>query len=189
VLHPRRQIEGGDCRRSARIRVSNEYLKVGLGRNMPAMPSIVKNDPFGWIKYLRKSLATVTFFAPFGISPQALTAWLRDRFALIAERQAHRDDIVVFLFLVKDDQGPQVRGDDAPARQHRVDPSHVANTDRIRRDVNPGPNAMFQSAVVSSGAHSSSGREAVGDGEARPSAVSPAPAVQNLQGSTVVRAR
>jgi len=75
------------------------------------------------------------------------------------------------------DQGPQVRGDDAPARQHRVDPSHVVNTDRIRRDVNPGPNAMFQSAVVSSGAHSSSGREAVGDGEARPGAVSPAPAV------------
>ena len=74
------------------------------------------------------------------------------------------------------DQGPQVRGDDAPARQHRVDPSHVVNTDRIRRDVNPGPNAMFQNAVVSSGAHSSSGREAVGDGEARPGAVSPAPA-------------
>src|SRR5271168_894620 len=82
------------------------------------------------------------------------------------------------------DQGPQVRGDDAPARQRRVDPSHVVNTGRIRRDVNPGPNAMFQSEVVSSGAHSSSGREAVGDGEARPGTVSPAPAVQNLQGST-----
>jgi multiple sugar transport system substrate-binding protein len=27
-------------------KVSNEYLKVGLGRNMPAMPSIVKNDPW-----------------------------------------------------------------------------------------------------------------------------------------------
>jgi hypothetical protein len=30
----------------------------------------------GWIKYLRKSLATATFFAPFGISPQALAALL-----------------------------------------------------------------------------------------------------------------
>ena len=29
-------------------KVSNEYLKTGLGRNMPAMPSIVKNDPW-WL--------------------------------------------------------------------------------------------------------------------------------------------
>jgi multiple sugar transport system substrate-binding protein len=28
--------------------VSNEYLKTGLGRNIPAMPSIVKNDPW-WL--------------------------------------------------------------------------------------------------------------------------------------------
>ncbi|HUB49841.1 MAG TPA: ABC transporter substrate-binding protein [Acetobacteraceae bacterium] len=27
-------------------KVSNEYLKTGLGRNIPAMPSIVKNDPW-----------------------------------------------------------------------------------------------------------------------------------------------
>jgi hypothetical protein len=63
-------------------------------------------------------------------------------------------------------------------------PSHVVNTDRIRCDVNPRPNAMSQSAVVSSGAHSSSGREAVIYREARPGAVSPAPAVKNLHGST-----
>jgi hypothetical protein len=31
---------------------------------------------FGWIKYLRKSLATSTFFAPFGIRPHALAALL-----------------------------------------------------------------------------------------------------------------
>src|ERR1700737_1366461 len=31
---------------------------------------------FGWIKYLRKSFATVTFFAPFGIRPQTGPAWL-----------------------------------------------------------------------------------------------------------------
>ena len=30
----------------------------------------------GWIKYLRKSLAVSTFFAPFGISPQTLNAQL-----------------------------------------------------------------------------------------------------------------
>src|ERR1700739_2043906 len=28
-------------------KVLNEYLKTGLGRNMPAMPAIVKNDPWG----------------------------------------------------------------------------------------------------------------------------------------------
>ena len=31
---------------------------------------------FGWMKYFRKSLATSTFFAPFGIRPQALPARL-----------------------------------------------------------------------------------------------------------------
>jgi hypothetical protein len=31
---------------------------------------------FGWIKYLRKSLAAGMFFAPFGIRPQRLPARL-----------------------------------------------------------------------------------------------------------------
>ena len=30
-----------------------------------------------------------------------------------------------------------------PPRNIRVDPSHVVNTGRIRRDINPGPNSMF----------------------------------------------
>jgi hypothetical protein len=30
-----------------------------------------------------------------------------------------------------------------PPRDIRVDPSHVVNTGRIRRDINPGPNSMF----------------------------------------------
>src|SRR6516225_4673634 len=30
----------------------------------------------GWIRYLRNSFATVTFFAPFGIRPQVVRAWL-----------------------------------------------------------------------------------------------------------------
>jgi hypothetical protein len=29
-----------------------------------------------------------------------------------------------------------------PPRNIRVDPSHVVNTGRIRRDINPGPNSM-----------------------------------------------
>jgi hypothetical protein len=31
---------------------------------------------FGWIKYLRNSFATATLFAPFGIRPQVVRAWL-----------------------------------------------------------------------------------------------------------------
>jgi multiple sugar transport system substrate-binding protein len=38
-------------------KVSNEYLKVGLGRNMPAMPSIVKNDPW-WFDDPHRSVYT-----------------------------------------------------------------------------------------------------------------------------------
>ena len=30
-----------------------------------------------------------------------------------------------------------------PPPNIRVDPSHVVNTGRIRRDINPGPNSMF----------------------------------------------
>ena len=57
---------------------------------------------FGCMRYLRKSLATSTFFAPFGIRPQRTGDLTRHRLAVVAERQAHRHDIPVVLLVVND---------------------------------------------------------------------------------------
>ena len=59
--------------------------------------------------------------------------------------------------------------DDAAARNIRVYPSYVVNIGRIRRDVNPGPNAVFPECSGKFGrAIPHQGREAGGDGELRP---------------------
>ena len=44
--------------------VLNEYLKTGLGRRVPAMPSIVKNDPWWMADPHRKAYATQALLRP-----------------------------------------------------------------------------------------------------------------------------
>jgi len=59
--------------------------------------------------------------------------------------------------------------DDAAARNIRVYPSYVVNIGRIRRDVNPGPNAVFPERSGKFGrAIPHQRREAGGDGESGP---------------------
>ena len=70
--------------------------------------------------------------------------------------------------------------DDAAARNIRVYPSYVVNIGRIRRDVNPGPNAVFPERSGKFGrAIPHQGREAVGDGESRPARLSVAARVRS----------
>ena len=45
-------------------KVNNEYLKVGLGRNIPCMPSIVKNDPWWFADPHRKAYTTQGLLSP-----------------------------------------------------------------------------------------------------------------------------
>src|SRR5580692_6128697 len=44
--------------------VNNEWLKVGLGRNVPVMPSIVKNDPWWFADPHRKAYTTQALLSP-----------------------------------------------------------------------------------------------------------------------------
>ena len=44
--------------------VLNEYLKTGLGRRVPAMPSIVKNDPWWMSEPNRKTYLTQALLRP-----------------------------------------------------------------------------------------------------------------------------
>jgi multiple sugar transport system substrate-binding protein len=44
--------------------ILNEYLKTGLGRRVPAMPSIVKNDPWWMADPHRKAYTTQTLLRP-----------------------------------------------------------------------------------------------------------------------------
>jgi multiple sugar transport system substrate-binding protein len=44
--------------------VVNEYLKVGLGRNVPCMPSIVKRDPWWFADPHRKAYTTQALLSP-----------------------------------------------------------------------------------------------------------------------------
>ena len=57
---------------------------------------------FGWIKYFRKSLATVDVFCPLRDQAARLGGLARHRLAVIAERQAHRHDVVVILLVLDD---------------------------------------------------------------------------------------
>jgi multiple sugar transport system substrate-binding protein len=45
-------------------KVNNEYLKVGLGRNIPCMPSIVKQDPWWFADPHRKAYTTQGLLSP-----------------------------------------------------------------------------------------------------------------------------
>jgi multiple sugar transport system substrate-binding protein len=45
-------------------KVNNEYLKTGLGRNIPCMPSIVKNDPWWFADPHRKAYVEQGLLAP-----------------------------------------------------------------------------------------------------------------------------
>jgi multiple sugar transport system substrate-binding protein len=45
-------------------KVNNEYLKVGLGRNIPCMPSIVKDDPWWFADPHRKAYTTQGLLSP-----------------------------------------------------------------------------------------------------------------------------
>jgi multiple sugar transport system substrate-binding protein len=45
-------------------KVCGEYLKVGLGRNIPAMPSIVKNDPWWFEDAHRKAYVSSGLLGP-----------------------------------------------------------------------------------------------------------------------------
>src|SRR5271169_4352925 len=47
-----------------RPKVCNEYLKVGLGRNVPCMPSIVKGDPWWFADPHRKAYTTQALLGP-----------------------------------------------------------------------------------------------------------------------------
>ena len=42
----------------------NEYLKVGLGRNVPCMPAVVKGDPWWFADPHRKAYTTQALLAP-----------------------------------------------------------------------------------------------------------------------------
>ncbi len=44
--------------------VVNEYLKVGLGRNVPRMPAVVKGDPWWFADLHRKAYTTQTVLEP-----------------------------------------------------------------------------------------------------------------------------
>jgi multiple sugar transport system substrate-binding protein len=44
--------------------VTDEYLKTGLGRNLPAMPSIVQNDPWWFADPHRKAYAEQVVLGP-----------------------------------------------------------------------------------------------------------------------------
>jgi multiple sugar transport system substrate-binding protein len=45
-------------------KIVNEYLKAGLGRNVPCMPSIVKGDPWWFADPHRKAYTTQALFGP-----------------------------------------------------------------------------------------------------------------------------
>ncbi len=45
-------------------KVNNERLKIGLGRNVPVMPSIVKNDPWWFADPHRKAYTEQAVFGP-----------------------------------------------------------------------------------------------------------------------------
>jgi multiple sugar transport system substrate-binding protein len=45
-------------------KVCNEYLKVGLGRNVPCMPSVVKSDPWWFADPHRKAYTTQALLSP-----------------------------------------------------------------------------------------------------------------------------
>jgi len=45
-------------------KVNNEWLKTGLARNIPCMPSVVKNDPWWFADPHRKAYTTQALLAP-----------------------------------------------------------------------------------------------------------------------------
>jgi len=45
-------------------KIVNEYLKAGLGRNVPCMPSIVKGDPWWFADPHRKAYRGAPSFRP-----------------------------------------------------------------------------------------------------------------------------
>ncbi len=114
-------------------KVNNEWLKVGLGRNIPVMPSIVKNDPWWYADPHRKAYTTQGV-----LGPTIPAYWAYN--PAYAEVQNTHVWSTAWLDIIQNGTAPQTAADNAYKRDRgdlREIPDHVELSGRSSACVAP----------------------------------------------------